>query len=71
MSPISKAVQKPRSAKTAQISDIEVRIRLRAYEIYEQRGRIDGFALDDWLQAEAEIVGKAKKPKAKVAKRSK
>lgn len=26
----------------------------RAYEIYESRGRIDGAALDDWLQAERE-----------------
>ncbi|MFY4730329.1 DUF2934 domain-containing protein [Nitrospira sp. BLG_2] len=26
----------------------------RAYELYEQRGREDGHALDDWLQAERE-----------------
>jgi hypothetical protein len=43
----------------------------KAYETYERRGRVDGFALDDWLQAEAEVVGTTKKPKAKVAKRSK
>ncbi len=30
-------------------------IRERAYETYIQRGRIDGFALDDWLQAEKEL----------------
>ncbi len=30
-------------------------IRLRAYEIYIQRGRIDGFDLEDWLQAEKEL----------------
>jgi len=30
-------------------------IRQRAYELYEQRGREDGHALDDWLAAEAEI----------------
>jgi len=35
---------------------IEGRIRLRAYELYEQRGRRDGHALDDWLQAEAELM---------------
>ncbi|HEX4075334.1 MAG TPA: DUF2934 domain-containing protein [Candidatus Acidoferrales bacterium] len=34
----------------------EERIRLRAYELYEQRGRRDGSALDDWLQAEAELA---------------
>jgi hypothetical protein len=37
-------------------------IRLRAYQIYEQRGRQDGHDVDDWLQAEAEILGK--KPNA-------
>jgi len=33
-------------------------IRLRAYQIYEQRGRQDGHDVDDWLEAEAEILGK-------------
>lgn len=27
----------------------------RAYEAYVQRGRIDGFDLEDWLQAEKEL----------------
>ena len=31
-------------------------IRLRAYSLYVQRGRRNGFALDDWLEAEAEIL---------------
>ena len=39
--------------------NIEERIRRRAYELYEERGREEGHALDDWLQAEAEITGKA------------
>ncbi len=30
-------------------------IRARAYEVYVQRGRIDGFDLEDWLQAEKEL----------------
>jgi Protein of unknown function (DUF2934) len=34
----------------------KARIRMRAYELYSQRGKIDGHALDDWLQAEEEIV---------------
>jgi hypothetical protein len=33
-------------------------IRLRAYEIWEQRGRQDGHDVEDWLEAEAEIFGK-------------
>ncbi len=32
-------------------------IRLRAYQIYEQRGRQDGHDMDDWLQAEKDIFG--------------
>ena len=28
----------------------------RAYELYEARGYVDGFDVDDWLQAEQDIV---------------
>ena len=35
----------------------EEQIRLRAYALYEARGREDGHDLDDWLRAEAEIMG--------------
>ena len=31
-------------------------IRRRAYELYEARGREDGHAVEDWLQAEGEII---------------
>ncbi len=34
----------------------EERIRVRAYELYEKQGKRDGHALDDWLQAEAELT---------------
>ncbi|MBU6482232.1 MAG: DUF2934 domain-containing protein [Nitrospirae bacterium] len=29
----------------------------RAYELYEQRGRQDGQALEDWVKAERELGG--------------
>jgi hypothetical protein len=32
------------------------RIRMRAYELYEKRGRRDGHHVEDWLRAEAEIA---------------
>jgi hypothetical protein len=35
---------------------LEHEIRLRAYDIYERRGAIGGHALDDWLQAEKEVL---------------
>ena len=60
--------RKPRSPKPAQPNDTEESIRRRAHELYEQRGRIEGFALDDWLQAEAEILGKQKGQKVKAAR---
>jgi hypothetical protein len=60
-----------RARKIVQSSDIEERIRRRAYELYEQRGRVSGFALDDWLQAEGEILGVQKPPKVKTARGSK
>ena len=38
--------------------ETEERIRRRSYELYLERGGVDGFALEDWLRAEAEILGK-------------
>jgi len=31
-------------------------IAARAYELYIQRGRLDGYDTDDWLQAEYELT---------------
>ena len=35
---------------------IEERIERRAYELYVQRGNQSGSELEDWLQAEAEVL---------------
>ena len=35
---------------------LEERIRRRAYELYVQQGNQSGSELDDWLQAEEEIL---------------
>ena len=45
---------KPRVAETEKLS-LEERIRLRAYELYVQRGNESGSEFEDWLQAEEEI----------------
>ena len=37
-------------------------IRVRAYELYVQRGRMDGFDLEDWVQAEEELKQSRNKP---------
>jgi hypothetical protein len=38
--------------------DRHARVAVRAYELYVERGRRDGKALDDWLDAEFEMLGK-------------
>lgn len=40
----------------AQAQSVEEKIRLRAYLLFEKRGGEHGRALDDWLQAEEEIL---------------
>jgi hypothetical protein len=35
--------------------NLEEEIRRRAYELYELRGREDGFAEEDWARAEHEV----------------
>jgi hypothetical protein len=34
----------------------EEEIRRRAYELYQERGESSGSSLEDWLQAEAEVL---------------
>ncbi len=38
--------------------DIRVLIAKRAYELYAKRGYRDGHALDDWLEAEREVLSR-------------
>ena len=43
---------------------IEEEIRIRAYELFEQRGRQEGFHDEDWSRAEAEIMAKYRRDKS-------
>lgn len=43
------------ASKNSLQEDRAGRIRRRAYEIYEQRGRQDGQEVEDWLRAEQEV----------------
>jgi Protein of unknown function (DUF2934) len=45
-----------RSKSTPAEPMLEHAIRLRAYELYAQRGMAEGHAVDDWLAAEAELL---------------
>ena len=52
---------------TESTNELQEQIRHRAHELYERRGRVDGFASDDWFQAEAETRGARNQPNAKAA----
>ncbi len=57
--------KRPEPARTVpDPAELEAQIRLRAYELYEARGREDGHDRDDWLQAEGEILGPQRKAAA-------
>jgi Protein of unknown function (DUF2934) len=43
---------------TREPQELENQISLRAYELYEARGREDGHEQEDWLRAEEEITSK-------------
>ena len=43
-------------------SELEERIRNRAYGLYEKSGYRQGHALDHWLEAKAEVLGVVKDP---------
>jgi hypothetical protein len=55
--------EKRNNTSVAAISDpqpnLEEAIRRRAYELYEQRGREDGYDVEDWVRAEAEVTHSA------------
>ena len=52
----------PQSPKTP--LELEEAVRRRAYQIYEERGLAKGLEVEDWLQAEAELLEAQRGPKA-------
>lgn len=53
MSPKTPTPIRPKPPDT----EVEEQIRQRAYQLYEERGRLDGNAMEDWLVAEEEVLG--------------
>jgi glutathionylspermidine synthase len=45
-------------------NNIQEEIRQRAYELYEERGRQEGYEHQDWVRAEEEILAKYQKEKS-------
>ena len=56
MSPDGTKKQPTTEISELQEFELEYQIRLRAYQLYEARGREDGHELEDWLRAEEEIT---------------
>ena len=54
---IQPPAKRPTSAKASSVN-LEEDIRRRAYELYELRGREDGFAEEDWSRAEREVLSR-------------
>ena len=50
--------EKPATSDMGSQELTEEIIRIRAYHLFEQRGYRHGSDLEDWLQAEAEVMGK-------------
>lgn len=51
----------PKKSSVTAINDpqdlqLEDQIRVRAYELYEERGREDGHELEDWYRAKEQIT---------------
>jgi Protein of unknown function (DUF2934) len=38
---------------------LERKIRLHAQQLYDQRGQTEGFALQDWVEAESQVLEKS------------
>jgi hypothetical protein len=58
----SSTLKKPRAAKSGPTQE---EIARRAYEIYLERGGAPGHELEDWTQAERELLEKSSKPRGK------
>lgn len=54
----NKPISKPVRDAQPSFDDLHAHIATRAYELYRQRGCREGCAVEDWLDAEREIVGR-------------
>lgn len=54
--PASALAKTPKSTAGRSALPIEEQIRARAYELYVERGNESGSEMDDWLQAEKEML---------------
>jgi hypothetical protein len=56
MSPEATKKQPTTEISELQDFELEYQIRLRAYQLYEARGRKEGHELEDWFRAKEELT---------------
>lgn len=62
-SPTQRSTRSGRKAvRSAETNGMHERIALRAYALYEERGYRHGWDLQDWLDAEREILSRTSRP---------
>ena len=58
-------VENARNDGFASMDDrIEKEIRIRAYELFEERGRLEGYDREDWTRAETEVLARYRRDKS-------
>ena len=50
------SVTRTRERQKLMVDLLERKIRLRADQLYNERGRVEGLALEDWVRAESEVL---------------
>lgn len=55
--PASVAKEPVHSQPVSPCDDLQARISRRAYELHAERGYRHGYALEDWVEAEREVLG--------------
>ena len=50
------SVTRSRERRKLMVELLERKIRLRARQLYGQRGQVEGRELEDWVQAESEVL---------------
>jgi Protein of unknown function (DUF2934) len=50
--------KKSPASRRSENNDLESKIRLRAFALYQERGGEDGHDVEDWLSAEEELMKK-------------
>lgn len=50
------SVTRSRERRKLMMELLEKKVRLRARQLYDERGQVEGLELDDWVRAESEVL---------------